>query len=347
MDDPNINDQLLTVPKLAEELASDLSFVYEIGLDEFSHSEIVQRLTLVIGFVFAMYNTAKSIFKSDIYPTLDDKFIELIYSRIRFMPEIIQSTAKPRDYAKDCYSTNKRTIYESGSNWDAMTLYEQFFEICVCVFIEEMKLDRPDLHLLMPKFEEVSSHSIMTTVFQAVFSRINWELGNEVEFTESAILSPKKVAGPGSLLKYFPLQRRTFNKLSLLLAIVVGVLFGSLTVRHLVIKYAAVQAAGDDYKKAIQLFMQSAIKAYDPNDTNAQNLKRDAMQKLEMCEGRLKEYKGFWIKYENDWWHVLSKGSFFTICVISGLGVTGVCFLATWFLLASITNRVESYMRVR
>lgn len=173
MDDPNINEQLLTVPKLAEELASDPSFVYEIGLDEFSHSEIVQRLILVIGFVFAMYNTAKSIFKSDIYPTLDDKFIELIYSRIRLMPEIIQSTAQPRDYAKECYSTAKRTIYESGSNWDAMTLYEQFFEICVCVFLEEMKLDRPDFHLLMPEFEEISSRSIMDSTFKGVFTHVN------------------------------------------------------------------------------------------------------------------------------------------------------------------------------
>ena len=332
MEDPNVYDQLVVVPKLAEQLVCDHSFIYEIGLDEFSHDEKIQKLSLVIGFVLAMYNTALSVFRSNKSATLDDKFIEVIYSRICLMPELIQSRLKLRDYAKECYSEAKRKSDESGRKWNDMTLHEQFFEICVCVFQEEIKLDRPDLHALMPKFEEVSSHSIMTTVFHAVFSRINWELGNEVEFTESAILSPKKVAGSGSLLKYFPLQRRTFNKLSLLLAIVVGVLFGSLTVRHLVMKYAAVQAAGDEYRKATQLYMQSAIKAFNPNDTNAQNLKREAWQKLERCDRRLKEYEGFWVKYENDWWHVLSKGSFFTICVLSGFGATAAGFLTIWLL---------------
>ncbi len=214
MDDPNINDQLLTVPKLAEELASDPSFVYEIGLDEFSHSEIVQRLTLVIGFVFAMYNTAKSIFKSLEYPTLDDKFIELIYSRIRLMPEIVQSEPEPRDYAKECYSTAKRRIYESARNWGDLTLYEQFFEICVRVFLEEMKIDRPDLYLSMPEFEEISSRSIMTKIFKGIFSNIKWELVNKAELTQRCKLSTKKGLGPESSLKEFPLLYLYFDNFS-------------------------------------------------------------------------------------------------------------------------------------
>lgn len=176
MTDENIKDQLVTVPKLARLLAVDHSFVCEIGLDEFQPHEIVQRLELILGFVLAMYNTAKSIFKSDKYPTLDDKFIELIYSRIRLMPEIIQSKPRPRDYAEQCYTEVKRKLDESEKKWEAMTLYEQFFEICVRVFLEEMKLDRPDLHLLMPEFEEISSCSIMASTFKGVFSRISWKL---------------------------------------------------------------------------------------------------------------------------------------------------------------------------
>jgi len=179
--DENLKDQLVLVPKLARLLAKDRAFVCEIGLDEFLPHEIVEKLELVIGFIFAMHNTAKSIFESDEYPTLDDKFIELIYSRIRLMPEILQSKPRPRDYAKQCYREVKRKLDESGDKWETMTLYEQFFEICVRVFLEEMKLDRPDLHLLMPEFEEVTSRSIMASTFKAVFSYVNWELGQRDE----------------------------------------------------------------------------------------------------------------------------------------------------------------------
>lgn len=349
MADENIKDQLVTVPKLANLLAKDRSFVSEIGLDEFSSREVVQKLKLVIGFVFAMYNTAKSIFKSDEYPTLDDKFIELIHSRICLMPEIIESKPRPRDYAEQCYYLHRMKMEseEPEKKWEDMALYEQFFEICVCVFLEEMKLDRSDLHLLMPEFERISSRSILACTFKGVFSYINWELDDHVESTQKDTLSSERRPALSLSGKEFRSHQRRFNRFSLAIAIVISGLIGSLTVRHLVMKYAVVQAAGGDYKKAIQLYMKSAIKAFDPNDTNAQNLKKEAWQKLERCERRLKEYEGFWVKYENDWWHVLSKGSFFTICVISGLGVTGVCFLATWFLLASITTRVESYMRFR
>jgi len=178
MADENIKDQLATVSKLSRLLAADHSFVCEIGLDEFQPHEIAQRLELVIGFVLAMYNTAKTIFRSAKYPTLDDKFIELIYSRVCLIPEIMEGVSQPRDYAEQCYFLHRMRTEseESEKKWEDMALYEQFFEICVCVFLEEMKLDRPDLHLLMPEFERISSRSILACTFKRVFSHIKWEL---------------------------------------------------------------------------------------------------------------------------------------------------------------------------
>lgn len=176
MEDPNVYDQLVIVPKLAEQLANDESFIYEIELDEFSHDEKVQKLSLVIGFVLSMYNTARSIFKKFEYPTLDDKFIELIWSRIHLMPEIVRNRPDILNYARERYNEVKRKSDESGCMWDVMTLYEQFFEICVCVFVEEMKLDRPDIHLALPEFQHTTSRSVLAYVFKGVFSHINWKL---------------------------------------------------------------------------------------------------------------------------------------------------------------------------
>ena len=148
MEDPNVYDLLVVVPQLAEQLACDHSFISEMGLDEFSHDEKVQKLSLVIGFVLAMYNTAQSIFKSDKYETLDDKFIELIYSRIHLIPEITENNPEPQNYAKECYREVKIKSYDAGLKWSERNLYKQFFEICVCVF------------------------NIMATTFKGVFSEL-------------------------------------------------------------------------------------------------------------------------------------------------------------------------------
>jgi hypothetical protein len=176
--DENVRDQFDTVPKLARLLAADKSFVCEIGLDEYERNEIIQRLQLVIGFVLSMHNAAKSIFRSGKDQTLDDKFIELIYSRIRLMPELVESTSQLREHAERCYYMH-RMREESGKKWEDMALHEQFFEICVCVFLEEMKLDRPDLHILLPEFERISSRSILACTFKGVFSYITWELDDK------------------------------------------------------------------------------------------------------------------------------------------------------------------------
>jgi hypothetical protein len=178
MVDENIRDQFVTVPKIARLLAADQSFVCEIGLDEFGQDEVILRLQQVVGFVLAMYNAAKTIFRRAKKQTLDDKFIELIYSRICLMPEIIESETPPRDYAEQCYYLHREKMEseELVKKWEDMALYEQFFEICVCVFLEEMKLDRHDLHIRVPELEKMAARSIMGKTFKGVFSHINWGL---------------------------------------------------------------------------------------------------------------------------------------------------------------------------
>jgi len=216
MAEDNTNDQLDKVSKLARLLSADHSFVCEIGLDEFEPNEIIKRLQLMIGFVLAMYNAAKSIFGNAKYQTLNEKFIELIYSRICLMPEIIERGREPRDYAEQCYYFYRIKIEseESDQKWEDMPLYEQFFEICVCVFLEEMKLDRPDLHVLMPELEKMAARSIMGKTFKGIFSHTIWELDDvaaQVGQKQNFILSPKKELGPDSRLKEYPLLYLYFD----------------------------------------------------------------------------------------------------------------------------------------
>lgn len=172
----NLKDQLVTVPELARLLAKDRAFVCEIGLDEYQPREIIQGLEMIIGFVFAMHNTAKSIFESDEYPTLDDKFIELIYSRIRLMPEIVQSQPDTLNYAEKCYKEVKRNVDQSQRKWDGMPLYSKFFEVCVRVLIEERKLCEPDIYAPLSDFGKLSCRSVLACAFKGVFSYVDWEL---------------------------------------------------------------------------------------------------------------------------------------------------------------------------
>lgn len=219
MTDENINDQLVTVSKLARLLAKDNSFVCEIGLDEFQPHEVVQRLEIIISFVLAMYNAAKTIFRRHKTMTLDDKFIQLIHSRVVVIPEIVLSQPDTLNYARECYNEVKRDADQSQHKWNTMPLYTQFFYICVHVFIEELKSDRPDIHLSLPDLEKISSVSVLTCAFKAIFSHINWELDDiavevepkHVEPKHKVILSPKKAPGPDSRLKDHPLLYLYFD----------------------------------------------------------------------------------------------------------------------------------------
>ena len=215
------------VTHLARLLAKDRSFVSEIGLDEFQPDQVVLGLEDVVGFILAMYNTAKSIFSTHKTLTLDEKFIRLIYSRFVLYPSFSQCPLTPNlrdaldpdalNYANGCYEEIKRNANQSQCKWDDMPLYTKFFEICVRVFLEEMKLDRPDIHLLMPESEEISSRSILDCAFKGVFSHVDWELNDKVELTqvslnEKVILSPKEAPGPDSRLKEYALLYLYFDE---------------------------------------------------------------------------------------------------------------------------------------
>lgn len=176
MVDENLKDQLVTVPELARLLAKDSSFVSEIGLDEYQPHEIVQGLELIVGFVLAMYNTVKTIFRSHKAPTLDDKFIQLIYSRVVLMPEIVQSQPDILNYARECYNDVKKNVEQLQCKWDVLPLYSKFFEVCVGVLIEERKLCEYYIHLPLPDFGKVACRSILACIFKGVFSHISWEL---------------------------------------------------------------------------------------------------------------------------------------------------------------------------
>jgi len=191
MVDENLEDQLVTVPKLAKLLAQDQSFVSEIGLNEFQPHEIVQRLELIIGFVLAMYNTARTIFRSRKGLTLDEKLVQLIYSRVVLMPEVVLNLPDVLEYARKCYEEVKGDTKQSKCTWDNMSLYEKFFAVCVRVFIEELKLDRPDFHLAFPDFENLVSRSLLASAFKGVFSHVKWELDDEVDSTQRSVLSAR------------------------------------------------------------------------------------------------------------------------------------------------------------
>jgi hypothetical protein len=353
--DENMRDQLVTVPRLARLLAADESFVCEIGLDEYESDEVILRLQLVIGFVLAIYNAAKLIFSTHRRQTLDDKFIELINSRLRLIPEIVEHTPETRRYAEHCYYEHRMKMGSEGceKKWEDMTLYEQFFEVCVCVFREEIKLDFSDpthfpnypilfnLHLLGPELEEMASRDIIGKTFKGVFTHIKWGLDDEVDSAprrqnqEVEQLDRVKVIRPGQVWPGdFRSHQRRFNRFSLAIAIVVAVLIGSLTVGYVTMKYSAMRVAIEDHKEATALYIKSSAKAIVYNDGESKGEAESAKERLERCEQKLKRLEGFWIKYENGWWQIRRKTALFTICLLSGVGATVAGFFAIRLLLA-------------
>jgi hypothetical protein len=132
----------------------------------------------------------------------------------------------------------------------------------------------------------------------------------------------------------FPFGKTKLNRSFLIIAIVVAVLMGSLTVGHVTIKYSAARAAIEDHKEAILVYIKSHAKATVQRDTANKDEEEAAKKRAEICEQKLKELEGFWIKYENGWWHILSESSFIVICVVSGLGATAAAFWGTRHLLA-------------
>jgi len=142
----------------------------------------------------------------------------------------------------------------------------------------------------------------------------------------------------------FQLKKKKLHKFSLAIVVVVSVLIGVLTVGYLIMKYSEVRAAGEDHKKAIGLYMESLAKATVDKDAKSKEEEVNAKKMLDKYEGRLKEFEGFWIRYENGWWCILSKRSFFTICVLSGFGATVISFFAMRFLFALAQMKKLSFL---
>ncbi len=336
MFDENIEDQLVLAPKLAELFANDEAFIFEIGLDEFGFEYRCQQLVLRIGFILAMHRTMKSIFRHQPHLNLDDKFLTLIHSRISLIPEQIEDYPDPNEYAKQCYIEAKQNAKDLGIEWEGMSLKEIFFEVCLRTEVEEEKLLLMSSTDTENEFWKIGHRDIFTLLFEKTFEYVNWELGNEVVPKQGVTLSLKKELSRDSLLKDFPLQRRRFNKFSLVLAVVVGVLVGGLTVRYIVMKYSEVQIARKEFKEAGQLHMEGMAKALVSKDSNSEILVRQARRRHEVCERRLKELEGFWVKNEDGMWSILSEGSFFMVCVVSGFGSAAAGFLSIWLLLALV-----------
>jgi hypothetical protein len=209
----NIIDQ---ASQLANQLAKNKSFVYEIGLDEYEEDVIAQRLRLLVAFILAMYNAAEAIIKNIKYKTLDERAIAIIDNRIGLMsvPLIAEGKTSQEKYAEHCYLMHLlKMTDESVKNWEDMKLSEQFFEICLCVFREELKLEMPDLHLFQPQFEEISSRRILGSAFKGVFLYVKWEL-DDIAAIKKVVLYPKKSRGPDSNLKEYPLLYLYFDDFS-------------------------------------------------------------------------------------------------------------------------------------
>jgi len=211
MSDENLKDQLVTVPKLARLLAKDPSFVDEIGLGNLSPDEIVYGLELIVGFVLAMYNTAKTIFSTHKTLSLYEKFTQLIYSRFVLMTEKFQNEREALNYAFECYDEIERNADQSGCKWDDMPLGRKFAEVCVSVLIEERKLWEPNIRLPLSDIDKAGCREVLAVAFKGVFDYVKWELDDEVWVTEKVVLEPKKAPGPDSRLKDYPLLYLYFD----------------------------------------------------------------------------------------------------------------------------------------
>ncbi|HIJ53214.1 MAG TPA: hypothetical protein HPP66_08680 [Planctomycetes bacterium] len=195
MVDENIEDQLVTVPKLARLLAKDRSFVSKIGLDECPPDMLVPALERIFGFILGMYENAKDIFTSNKNLTLDEKFVRLIYSRLMLMSWWAEKPADAPVHSKETYEYIKWHRDRSKSKWGNMSVYAKFFEVCVYVLFEEniSVMRMVDEH----KWDTGADSRLVTrpalfVACEGVFSHVNWELDG-VGDTASDISSLKGV----------------------------------------------------------------------------------------------------------------------------------------------------------
>lgn len=235
MDEDSIKGRFDIVSNLSRKLAKDPFFVSDIRLDEFPQDQVVHSLEMIFGFILSMYNAAKTIFSNYDTLTLDEKLIRLIYSRFVLYPKFSQRplTTNLNDildqdaltYAKKCYDEIINSEDQSECKWDDMPLYTKFFEICVRVLIEENIVDAKEiaeenenqsLDFFMPVESLFGTRNVLAVAFKGLFSHVKWELEEKIKYSnissyEKAILTPKKVPGPDSQLKKYPLLYLYFD----------------------------------------------------------------------------------------------------------------------------------------
>jgi len=155
----------------------------QIGLDGIATPEYIHRLKQYIGFVLAMYNTAKSIFEKYVDLDTDAKLGLLMITRFRMLSGI----QHPEELALKCLEELK-----FDREWGKLNIKEKFFNVCKYVFAEEMKIEMKPMAInpLLANDEVIESMSqpIIEEILIAVFEEIPWgirEKGREITRTKT------------------------------------------------------------------------------------------------------------------------------------------------------------------
>jgi len=172
-----------------------------IGLDEVATPEYIHRLKLYIGFVLAMYNTAKSIFEKYKYVHFDTnaKLSILMITRFRMLPGI-----HPIELA-----TKWLKELKFNREWEKLDIKEKFFSVCKYMFAAEMKIEMKPMAInpFFAKDEVIESMSqpIIEEILIAVFKEIPWtirEKGRQItttktwgEFSDQFVKSVRETLG--------------------------------------------------------------------------------------------------------------------------------------------------------
>ncbi|GAG89563.1 unnamed protein product [marine sediment metagenome] len=161
----NIYDQVFTVRKLTKKLCSDPSFVHRVGLDGLPPSQRAFQLRPRVGFVLAMYNTAKSIFAQ--YPELetDDKLMFLMQSRLCMLPHVQNAQELSTQYLAK--------LHVATPQWGTLDLKDKFFAVCIVIFAEEEKVNAVNPLFATDEFVQLVSRGVIQEILNAVFRELH------------------------------------------------------------------------------------------------------------------------------------------------------------------------------
>jgi len=167
----NMYHQFVSTPCYAFRLAGDKEFTSKTGLDGIGLIKRIWQLFPRVGFVFAMRDTFRIIKRR--YPNLDldSKFVALIYSRIRMIPEI-SMRVDPWAYA----AAQLKVIKNSRSDgWEKMSIYDKFFEVSLACVIQEECLDpNPGVQAMLPLLGESFFRELYSLLFSKIFKYKGW-----------------------------------------------------------------------------------------------------------------------------------------------------------------------------